>query len=83
MHKLTSLDQFVTTGPDQLHWGVGTHACPGRFFASYEIKMLLGEMLTRYDIQLMPGTERPKDLAIDIRVVPNPMAAVMFRNREV
>ncbi|GAB7356604.1 hypothetical protein MBLNU459_g7330t3 [Dothideomycetes sp. NU459] len=74
--------QFVATGPDQLHWGVGTHACPGRFFASYEIKMLLGEILSRYDIELVPGTVRPKDLAIDVRLIPNPTAAVMFRNRK-
>ena len=72
----------MTTSPDQLHWGVGSHACPGRFFASYEIKMLLAEILTRYDIELMPGTERPRDLAIDIRVIPDPMAAIRFRNRE-
>ncbi|KAG9606124.1 cytochrome P450, partial [Aureobasidium melanogenum] len=75
--------QFVTTGPDQLHWGVGSHACPGRFFASYEIKMLLAEILIRYDIELLPGAERPRDLAIDIRVIPDPMAAIRFRNRKI
>jgi cytochrome P450 len=77
------MPKFVTTGSDQLHWGVGSHACPGRFFASYEIKMLLAEILVRYDIELLPGTERPRDLAIDIRVVPNPMAAIRFRNRKI
>lgn len=73
----------MTTGPDQLHWGVGSHACPGRFFASYEIKMLLAEILIRYDIELLPGAERPRDLAIDIRVIPDPMAAIRFRNRKI
>ncbi|KAF2119285.1 cytochrome P450 monooxygenase [Lophiotrema nucula] len=76
--------QFVTTGPDQLHWGVGTHACPGRFFASYEIKMLLSKILMDYDIKLADGaTQRPADIAIDIRVVPNPQAQVAFKKREV
>ncbi|KAF2871561.1 cytochrome P450 [Massariosphaeria phaeospora] len=75
---------FVTTGPDQLHWGVGTHACPGRFFASYEIKMLLAKLLTDYDIKLEGGaSERPADIALDIRVIPNPMAKVMFKKRSV
>ncbi|KAL2350324.1 cytochrome P450 [Cryomyces antarcticus] len=73
--------QFVTTGPDQLHWGVGTHACPGRFFASYEIKMLMAEILTKYDIVLKPGMGRPQDLAIDVRVIPDPSAEILFRNR--
>jgi hypothetical protein len=45
--------------------------------------MLLAEILVRYDIELLPGTERPKDLAIDIRVVPNPMAAIRFRDRKI
>ncbi|KAH7381517.1 cytochrome P450 [Pyrenochaeta sp. MPI-SDFR-AT-0127] len=73
---------FVTTGPDQLHWGVGTHACPGRFFAAYEIKILLAKILTNYDIELEGGvSSRPNDIAIDIRVVPNPMAKVLFKKR--
>ena len=75
--------QFVTTNnTDQLHWGVGTHACPGRFFASYVIKLLLAEILLAYDIKLPPGTERPKSMAKDIRLVPNHVAEVLFRNIE-
>lgn len=76
--------QFVTTSDvDQLHWGVGTHACPGRFFAAYEIKMLLARILVKYDIKLKDGAERPVDIMKDIRVIPNPMAEVLFRNRRV
>lgn len=78
---LTALNQFVTTNnADQLHWGVGTHACPGRFFASYEIKMLLSEILLNYDLKLPSGMERPPDIGRDIRIVPNPFAEVLFRN---
>jgi len=74
--------QLVTTNDiDQLHWGVGLHACPGRFFAGYEIKMLLSEILINYDFKLKSGEERPKDLAMDIRVIPNPVAEILFRNR--
>ncbi|OCK94106.1 putative cytochrome P450 [Cenococcum geophilum 1.58] len=74
--------QFVTTNDlDQLHWGVGTHACPGRFFASYEIKMLLTKILTDYDIMIEPGSSRPQDILRDIRIIPNPAAQVLFRNR--
>ncbi|KAF1990339.1 putative cytochrome P450 [Aulographum hederae CBS 113979] len=74
--------QFVTTSNvDQLHWGVGTHACPGRFFASYEIKMLLSRTLLMYEFRLPEGVGRPEDVLRDIRVIPNPMAVVEFRNR--
>ena len=75
--------QFVTTNnADQLHWGVGTHACPGRFFAQYEIKMLLSEILLKYDFKLPAGMGRPPDIGRDIRIVPNPFAEVEFRNRK-
>ncbi|KAF2260298.1 cytochrome P450 monooxygenase [Lojkania enalia] len=74
--------QFVTTGPDQLHFGIGSHACPGRYFAAYEIKMLLSKMLMDYDFKLAGGeNERPKDVAIDVRVIPNPMAHVAWKKR--
>lgn len=79
--------QFVTThNTDQLHWGVGSHACPGRFFAAYEIKMLLAKILLDYDFKLEssqgPAGQRPMDIKRDIRVIPNPMAEVSFRNRQ-
>lgn len=79
--------QFVTThDTDQLHWGVGTHACPGRFFAAYEIKMLLAKILLQYDIRLEglrdSELQRPPDIKRDIRVIPNPVAEVSFRNRQ-
>jgi cytochrome P450 len=76
------LKQFVTTGSDQLHWGIGSHACPGRFFAAYEIKMLLTDILTKYDMRLADkGGVRPPDIAKDIRVIPNPAAKVSFKRR--
>ncbi|KAK2594258.1 hypothetical protein QQS21_008037 [Conoideocrella luteorostrata] len=44
--------QFVTTGPDHLAFGHGKHACPGRFFAANEIKILLVHILLKYDFKL-------------------------------
>jgi len=73
--------QYVTTGRDSLAWGHGTHSCPGRFFASNEIKVILMEVLRRYDIQLMPGTERPKNLQSDMSLVVDPTAKIQIRKR--
>lgn len=47
--------QFVTTGPEHLGFGHGAKACPGRFFASNEIKIVLVEFLKRYDMSLGEG----------------------------
>lgn len=44
--------QFVTTSPDHAGFGLGTHACPGRFFASNEVKIVLCFLLLKYDWKL-------------------------------
>jgi cytochrome P450 len=33
--------RFVTTSQESISFGHGKHACPGRFFASNEIKIIL------------------------------------------
>lgn len=44
-------NQFVTSNEQSLMFGYGAHACPGRFFAANEIKMMLARLLLDYDIQ--------------------------------
>lgn len=44
--------QFVMTSGTNLTFGHGKHACPGRFFASNEIKTLLALVLMRYEIKM-------------------------------
>ena len=53
--------QFVSVGPTSLTFGYGRHACPGRFFAVNEIKMIIAVLLTKYDIKNV-GTERYANL---------------------
>ena len=60
---------LVTVADNFLTFGHGRHACPGRFFASQEMKLLLVYILTHYDIEYLP--ERPQDtLIMDSRVLP-------------
>lgn len=40
---------FVTTSPDHLVFGHGKHSCPGRFFASNEVKIILAYLLISFD----------------------------------
>lgn len=45
-----------------LTWGYGRHACPGRFLANNELKMILAHALINYDWKLPDGvTERYPD----------------------
>ncbi|KAI3531126.1 ent-kaurene oxidase [Colletotrichum filicis] len=47
--------QFVSTTPNALGFGMGKHACPGRFFAANELKIALSHILLKYDFKLAPG----------------------------
>lgn len=44
-------NQFVSVNQSSLTFGYGRHACPGRFFAANEIKMILAYALLQYDVK--------------------------------
>ncbi|OJD31824.1 cytochrome p450 [Diplodia corticola] len=74
--------QFVTTSPEHLGFGHGTHACPGRFFASNEAKVALAYLLLMYDLKLPDGvTERPPTLKSSAELFADPTARIDFRRR--
>ncbi|RAH58518.1 cytochrome P450 monooxygenase [Aspergillus piperis CBS 112811] len=52
---LASQAQPVTTAPENLASGHGKHACPGRFFAANEVKIVFIFLLLRYDWKLLEG----------------------------
>jgi cytochrome P450 len=74
--------QLVSTGPDGLSFGHGTHACPGRFFAANEIKVVLAYLIQHYDIKLKDGESRPENMHRGAIVSPSPTGEVMLRKRE-
>ena len=46
-------NQFVSVNQSSLTFGYGRHACPGRFFAANEIKVILTHAILRYDVKLV------------------------------
>ncbi|CAG8408501.1 unnamed protein product [Penicillium salamii] len=44
-------NQFVTSNEQNLVFGYGRHACPGRFLAAAEIKIILANILLGYDFK--------------------------------
>jgi gliotoxin biosynthesis cytochrome P450 monooxygenase len=90
MEGKENLHQFVTTSLESLNFGHGNHACPGRFFASNEIKVVLIELLRRWDFRLKGDVncvggedKRPQNLAGDLSVHPDPRAEIEVRRRKV
>ena len=72
--------QFVATSPEHLHFGHGMHACPGRFFAATELKLMMAHLITHYDFKLEKN-EYPAKLIIESHSVPNHSVKVLFRKR--
>ena len=73
--------QLTSIGDAHMNFGVGRHACPGRFFAAVEAKMILAHLLLRYDIRLKEGEGRPKPMMFMMTKSPNQDAEILFRRR--
>ncbi len=55
--EASAQNQFVSVSPSSLTFGYGRHACPGRFLAANEIKMVIANALLLYDIRNVEGVE--------------------------
>ncbi|KAL0262446.1 hypothetical protein SLS55_001414 [Diplodia seriata] len=71
--------QFVTTSAEHMGFGHGQHACPGRFFASNEIKIAVAHLLLKYDWKF--EGEQPRSLT-ESEYVPDPSARILYKSRE-
>ena len=70
---------MVSTSADYQPFGHGRHACPGRFFAANELKLLLAYMVLNYDIELLP--KRPEGTWVGQVSLPNMKATIKVRRR--
>ena len=76
------LHQFSTTQERILNFGHGANSCPGRFFASLEIKIVLVRLIMDYDWRLRDGQGRPANLTAHEFIFPNPDAEIYVRKRK-
>ncbi|KAJ6031352.1 cytochrome P450 [Penicillium herquei] len=76
-----NLHQFSSTQDRILHFGHGAHACPGRFFASLEIKVILVRLLMDFEFKLKHGNQRPKNLHAHEYSYPHPETEILMRRR--
>jgi len=73
--------QYVASNPNNMSFGFGRHACPGRFFAANEIKALMVYLLSHYDMKYAPGQKRPESLQFETQYLPDHDTKVLFRRR--
>ncbi|KAI1130862.1 cytochrome P450 [Nemania abortiva] len=71
------------TSPDSLAFGYGKPACPGRYWAIGEIKLILARLILQYDFRFPEGVQsRPRTFYADENMFPDPNARIMMRLRE-
>jgi len=72
---------MVSTNVNSLSFGHGRHVCPGRFFASTLLKLMLAYVVINYDVKMKNEGIRPPDNLFANRISPSRTAEVMFRSR--
>lgn len=73
--------QLVTTTRESFGFGHGVHACPGRFFAANESKILLVHLLLKYDWKFKEDRGRPKNFENGTESITDPTIELLFRSR--
>ena len=74
--------QHVTTSAEHMGFGHGQHACPGRFFASNELKIALCHLLLKYDWKFVEGEEELKMMSFENASMVDQKCRVQIRRRK-
>ncbi|KAJ6026922.1 uncharacterized protein N7446_004475 [Penicillium canescens] len=72
---------LTMTSDTFLPFGYARHSCPGRWFASHHLKLVLAYIVVHYDIQ--PLQERPLNHIWGEHPVPSPNTLIKVRRRKV
>jgi len=73
-------NQFVSVSQHSLAFGYGRHACPGRFFAANEVKMIVARVVLEYDIRNVDGIkERYPNVESGNLSLPDSERELLFR----
>lgn len=74
--------QFAQSGPDYNVFGGGRHICPGRYFASNELKLAMAHILLKYEIRLVKGYQSSM-VQMGVFKVVDPAVQFEVRRRDV
>lgn len=70
---------WATTSADYLSFGAGLNSCPGRFFAAGMLKVLMAEILDKYDFEFQE--KRQENMWFGTNHVPPMSAKMRIRRR--
>jgi cytochrome P450 len=73
--------QFVATSKTQVQFGLGRHACPGRWFAGHVIKMVVASILLDYDLKFREGEAKPATFLFQTTNMPHPKTRILMKKK--
>jgi ent-kaurene oxidase len=77
---------FSSSNHESMTFGYGRHACPGRWFAGNEIKMIMAYLLENYEFRFPDGKtgleNRPPSMNVETQFLPNHDAMIEVRRRK-
>lgn len=74
--------QFVATSKTAVQFGLGRHACPGRWFAGHVIKMVVASVLLNYDLKFRDDEEKLNTFLFQTTNMPNPKTRILVRRKK-
>ncbi|CCF38042.1 cytochrome P450 [Colletotrichum higginsianum] len=76
--------QLASVSPEHLGFGLGPHACPGRFLGSNSAKLIMAYILLRYEFKLADDIDAAAvdPVRFGFSTLANPRAKVWIRRRK-
>ncbi|KAL4956125.1 cytochrome P450 [Aspergillus filifer] len=73
--------ELASPSPEHMGFGLGSHACPGRFFAAAALKIALCHILLKCDIALVTPA-KPRVWEVGVSLMVSPMERIAVRRRK-
>lgn len=73
--------QNASTSIEYLPFGDGLSACPGRFFATNELKVMLANVVCNYEFKFAADVKRPGNFYEGVASFPDARVGILIRNR--
>ncbi|KAJ4419133.1 hypothetical protein N0V82_005146 [Gnomoniopsis sp. IMI 355080] len=74
--------QLASVSPEHLGFGLGSHACPGRFFGASSTKLIMSSILLNYEFKLPHDKADIEPMRFGFSTLANPKAKILIRRRK-
>ena len=80
--KNDSNNHFSSVAQGDSWFGYGRQACPGRWYAEAQIKLILATLILKFDFGFLKDqSSRPPNIHADEKILPDTKQKIVFRRR--